>query len=208
MTQPGWGADKWIQRYDRADYWFGTEPAQFLIDQRGYLQSGKSALVIADGEGRNSTFMAQQGMQVTAMDAAENGLAKARALAESRKVTLDYLKADLRTWDWQEAAYDMVVAIFIQFAEPEFRAAIFDGMKRTVKPGGLILLHGFSTDQMQHSSGGPRVLANLYTTALLAEAFADFDILRLEAYEAELKEGPGHNGPAALVDLVARKRAD
>jgi 2-polyprenyl-3-methyl-5-hydroxy-6-metoxy-1,4-benzoquinol methylase len=195
----------WNQRYDRDDYLFGTAPAQFLITQRGALQSGQSALVIADGEGRNSIFIAQQCLHVTAMDASEKGLTKARALADLRGVTLDYQLADLRTWDWQEAAYDIVVAVFIQFADPAFRNAIFDGMKRCVKPGGLILLHGFSTEQMHHSSGGPKVLANLYTTDLLAQAFADFSIERLAAYEAALDEGPGHRGPAALIDLIARR---
>lgn len=195
----------WNQRYDRKDYLFGTEPAQFLVDQREVLKAGQSALVIADGEGRNSVWLAEQGLQVTAMDAAENGLAKARALAEARGVTLTAMLADLRTWNWQEAAFDVVVAVFIQFADPDFRTAIFDGMKRTVKPGGLILLHGFTPAQMQLASGGPRIETHLYTPDMLAEAFGDFDILRLAEYDADLREGPGHDGPAALIDLVARR---
>jgi 2-polyprenyl-3-methyl-5-hydroxy-6-metoxy-1,4-benzoquinol methylase len=195
----------WNQRYDRSDYLFGTKPARFLTRAHGLLQAGNTALVIADGEGRNSTYLAEQGLQVTAMDAAETGLAKARALANLREVTLDYQLADLREWDWQEAAFDCVVAIFIQFAEPDFRKAIFDGMKRTVKPGGLILLHGFSTAQMQNNSGGPKVLANLYSRDLLAEAFEGFTIERLETYDEVLDEGPGHRGMAALADLIARR---
>lgn len=195
----------WNQRYERDDYLFGTEPAQFLIDQRGLFQPGQTALVIADGEGRNSTYLAQLGLTVTAMDAAENGLAKARALADLRGVTLDYQLADLRDWAWQDDAFDCVVAVFIQFAEPAFRDAIFQGMKRTVKPGGRIMLHGFSAAQMDHSSGGPRVLANLYTTDMLRAAFADFSVERLAAYELELREGPGHNGPAAVIDLIAQR---
>lgn len=205
MTQLPWKDQMWNQRYNRDDYLFGTQPAKFLIDQRGLLQPGQSALVIADGEGRNSTFIAQQGLQVTAMDASETGLTKARALADQRGVTLDYRLADLRTWDWEEATFDCVVAVFIQFAEPAFRDAIFAGMKRTVKPGGRIMLHGFSAAQMGYSSGGPRVLANLYTIDMLAAAFADFSIDRLVAYETELSEGPGHNGPAAVIDLIARR---
>lgn len=204
MTGKKWGDSMWNQRYDRADYVFGTEPAQFLVDQRAHVTAGQSALVIADGEGRNSVWLAQQGMQVTAMDAAENGLAKARALADQRGVDLTLQQADLQVWDWQDAAFDVVVAVLIQFADPAFRAAIFDGMKRTVKPGGLVMLHGFTPEQMQNTSGGPRIVENLYTPEMLAEAFADFEILRLAAYDAELREGPGHNGPAALIDLVAR----
>jgi len=195
----------WNQRYDRADYLFGTEPAQFLVDQRGLLQAGQSALVIADGEGRNSVWLAEQGLQVTAMDAAENGLRKARALAEKHGVELTLQLADLRKWEWGEAAFDVGVAVFIQFADPDFRHVIFEGLKRTVKPGGRILLHGFTPEQMQNTSGGPRIVEHLYTAEMLAEAFEDFEIERLEAYTANLTEGPGHDGPAALIDLVARK---
>jgi 2-polyprenyl-3-methyl-5-hydroxy-6-metoxy-1,4-benzoquinol methylase len=205
MTKSKWSASMWNQRYDRKDYLFGTEPAQFLVEQRAHIKPGQSALVIADGEGRNSVWLAQQGLQVTAMDAAENGLNKARALAEQRDVTLTLQQADLREWDWQEAAFDVVVAVFIQFADPDFRRTIFEGMKRTVKPGGMILLHGFTPEQMENTSGGPRVVENLYTPEMLAAAFEGFETLRLEAYEAELSEGPGHDGPAALIDLVARR---
>ncbi|WP_323007976.1 class I SAM-dependent methyltransferase [Pseudorhodobacter sp.] len=195
----------WNQRYDSETYLFGTDPAQFLVDQRLCFQPNQTALVIADGEGRNSTWLAQEGLQVTAMDAAENGLAKARALADQRGVSLTYQLADLRTWDWQADSFDRVVAVFIQFADPAFRKTIFEGMKHTVKPGGLILLHGFTPEQLQNTSGGPRLQENLYTTDMLANAFEDFEILRLQAYEAVLDEGPGHSGPAALIDLVARK---
>lgn len=195
----------WNQRYDRKDYLFGTEPAQFLLDQQESLQAGDSALVIADGEGRNSTFLAQKGLRVTAMDTSKTGLAKAQALAEQRGVAPDFVLGDLRDWVWENAAYDVVVAIFIQFAEPAFRKTIFDGMKRAVKPGGRVMLHGFSVAQMQHDSGGPKVLDNLYTKEMLAEAFAGFKIERLEGYQAVLAEGPGHSGPAALMDLIARR---
>lgn len=205
MTQTTGNGPFWNTRYDRPDYLFGTEPAQFLVDQSGLLKPDQSAFVIADGEGRNSVWLAQQGLQVTAMDSAENGLAKARALAKARGVSLATLFADLNTWDWQEAAYDVVVAVFIQFAHPSFRSAIFEGMKRTVKPGGLILLHGFTPAQMHNTSGGPRIETHLYTPAMLTEAFADFEIIRLAEYEATLTEGPGHDGPAALIDLVARR---
>jgi cyclopropane fatty-acyl-phospholipid synthase-like methyltransferase len=204
MANTNWSGTMWNQRYDRADYLFGTAPAQFLADQQGTLQAGHKALVIADGEGRNSVYLAQKGLQVTAMDSAETGLAKARALAAQRGVNPSFILADLRDWVWQDDAYDLVVAVFIQFAEPAFRTKIFDGMKRTVKPGGRVMLHGFAQAQMQFSSGGPKVLENLYSEAMLADAFHDFHIERLASYEAPLNEGPGHSGPAALIDLIAQ----
>lgn len=195
----------WTEKFAVEDYVYGTAPAQFLLDQAHHLTAGQSALVLADGEGRNGVFLAKRGMAVTSLDGAPTGVAKARRLAVARGVALRALLGDLRDWPWEEAAFDAVVGIFFQFADPDFRSAIFAGIRRTVKPGGLVLLHGFSTGQMGYTSGGPGRLAHLYTPDLLAEAFAGWDILRLETYVATLDEGSGHQGPAALIDLVARK---
>ena len=199
----------WDNRYDTDTYVFGKAPADFLKAQSDLLKKhrGASALAVADGEGRNSVFMAQHGLQVTAMDSSEVGLAKARKLADESGVTVDFQAADLRAWDWQENAFDLVVAIFIQFADPAFRAEIFAGMVKTVKPGGLILLHGYTPKQVEYGTGGPPNPALMYTEDMLRDAFSETEILHLAAYEKVIDEGPGHSGHSALIDLVARKPA-
>jgi len=195
----------WDERYSQPGFLFGTEPANFLVAHEAYLARGLTGLAVADGEGRNSVFMAEKGVKTRALDASEVGIEKARGLAAARSAPVEFVLADLRTWAWEENAYDLVVAIFIQFADPAFRAEIFDGMKRTVKPGGHLLLHGYTPEQVDLGTGGPRARENMYTPDLLRDAFGDMDILRLEAYEAEIGEGAGHSGRSALIDLVARK---
>lgn len=199
----------WDQRYDRDDYLFGTEPAEFLKTHKGLLEQsqGKTALSVADGEGRNSVYLAQHGLHVTAMDASPVGMDKARKLAAENNVTIDFQLADLRQWDWGAQQYDMVVAIFIQFADPAFRTEIFDGMKRALKPGGTILLHGYTPKQIDYKTGGPGVLENLYTEDMLRDAFGDMQINQITAYDKEIHEGPGHSGMSALIDLIATKPA-
>jgi 2-polyprenyl-3-methyl-5-hydroxy-6-metoxy-1,4-benzoquinol methylase len=199
----------WDQRYDRDDYLFGTEPAEFLKSHKGLLEQsqGKTALSVADGEGRNSVYLAQHGLHVTAMDASPVGMEKARKLAAANDVSIDFQLADLRQWDWGAQQYDMVVAIFIQFADPAFRAEIFDGMKRALKPGGTILLHGYTPKQIDYKTGGPGVLENLYTEDMLRDTFGDMQISQLTAYDKEIHEGPGHSGISALIDLIATKPA-
>ena len=54
----------WDERYSIDDYLFGTEPAAFLVAHAHLLQPGSRALVVADGEGRNSVFLAQQGVNL------------------------------------------------------------------------------------------------------------------------------------------------
>jgi len=107
--------------------------------------------------------------------------------------------------DWDAEQYDLVVAIFIQFMGPNDRDIVFEGLKRAVKPGGRILLHGYTPKQLEYGTGGPPILENLYTDELLRQSFGDFTIERLESYEAELREGTGHVGQSAIVDLVARR---
>ncbi len=196
----------WNERYAQAGFLFGTEPARFLVDHQDRLSPGASALAVADGEGRNSVYMAQKGLRVTAFDSSEVAVKKAKGLAAAHNVDVNYQIADIDTWSWKEAAHDLVVAIFIQFSGPEFRDSIFAGMKKTLKPGGVLLLHGYTPKQIAYGTGGPGVAENLYTTQMLNAAFADMDILHIDAYEREINEGEGHCGMSALIDLVARKR--
>ena len=197
----------WNDRYKAPGYLFGTDPAAFLQREVNRLVPGQTVLCIADGEGRNSVFLAQHGHHVTAMDASDVAVDKARALAEERGVTVDFHVADVATWNWDERSYDVVVGIFFQFAGPILRDQIFAGMVRALAPNGLLLLHGYTPAQIAYNTGGPGVVENLYTADLLAERFKDLDILHLAEYEAELSEGTRHVGRSALIDFVARRRA-
>lgn len=196
----------WNDRYKAPGYLFGTEPADFLRREATRLTPGQTALCVADGEGRNSVYLAAQGLHVTAMDASNVAVDKARALAAQRGVTVDFHLADIATWTWSAHQYDVVVGIFFQFAGPALRDAIFAGMGQALADGGLLLLHGYTPGQLDNNTGGPRILENLYTADLLADRFKNLDIKRLVEYEADLSEGDRHVGRSALIDLVAQKR--
>lgn len=195
----------WNSRYDRPDYLFGETPSAFLVTQADRLTPGLTALAIADGEGRNGVWLAERGLTVTTTDIAPRAVEKALALAARRGVSLDAHVTDLDRWDWPEAAFDVIVAIFIQFAAPDARDRLFVHMRRAVKPGGVILMQGYRPEQVAYGTGGPRQVENLYTEALLREAFAGFDILHLEGHDSDVSEGHGHVGRSALIDLVARR---
>jgi SAM-dependent methyltransferase len=198
-------ADFWNGRFASESYVFGTRPAAFVADNAHYIPPRSRVLVPADGEGRNSVFLAELGHHVVATDIADKGIAKAKKLAKGRGVRVEYLHLNLEGWQWPEAAFDAVVGIFIQFARPALRAEMFAGMKRAVRPGGLILLHGYTPKQLEYRTGGPSAVEQLYTEELLRAAFADLEILRLEAYERELDEGEGHRGMSAIIDMIARR---
>ena len=199
--------DRWNARYAGDSYLFGTSPNMFLASQRHLLGPGSRALAVADGEGRNSVWLAEQGRHVTAVDFSAIALEKARRLAASRGVEVTFVQADLATWGWTENSFDVVAAIFIQFADPKLRESIFRGIRRTLVPGGLLLLQGYRPEQLQYGTGGPPHAENMYTEAMLREAFSGFEILHLREHDSIIEEGTGHRGVSALVDLVARKPA-
>ena len=196
----------WDQRYSTTEYIFGTDPAAFLTLHADFLVPGSEALVVADGEGRNSVYLAEHGLRVTAMDVSAVGVDKARSLATERGTTVDFQVSDIMEWSWTPDAYDVVVAVFIQFLDPQQRSIVFDGMQRTLRPGGRLLLHGYRVEQIQYATGGPSDPAHLYTETLLAEAFAKMEIEVLRTYDTTISEGAGHAGMSALIDLIATKR--
>ncbi|MEH6677593.1 SAM-dependent methyltransferase [Phenylobacterium sp.] len=195
----------WDERYQGEAYLFGDAPNAFLAAQAHRLRPGLSALAVADGEGRNGVWLAEQGLDVLSVDSSPVAQAKAARLAQARGTTLRLQEVDLASWTWPEAQFDVVAAIFIQFAGPQLRDQIFAGLKRALKPGGLLLLEGYRPEQIAYGTGGPRAPENLYTEALLRAAFSDFEILELSAYDAVIQEGAGHSGQSALIDLVARR---
>jgi len=196
---------RWNSRFKGEDYHFGTEPNTFLASQAHRLRPGLRALSIADGEGRNSVWLAKQGLDVTAFDVSPVGVEKAQRLAQSAGVKIDYRVANINDWNWDEHPYDVVVAIFIQFATPAERVRIFAGIMRALAPGGLLILQGYGPKQIEYKTGGPPFVEHLYTAALLREQFAAMDILHLAEHDDVIHEGKGHSGMSALVDLVARK---
>jgi cyclopropane fatty-acyl-phospholipid synthase-like methyltransferase len=202
---------RWNNRYrDAGDqYLFGTEPNHFLAHRLGLLQNGRTALSVADGEGRNSVWLAEQGIDVTAVEISPVAVEKARRLAAGRKVELRFILADMLAPGWPpvelHGAFDWVVAIFIQFVGAEDRQRQFATIKQLVRPGGRVLLHGYTPKQLEYRTGGPSDVENLYTEAILREAFADWEIEELVEYEEDISEGLGHKGRSALIGLVARK---
>lgn len=197
----------WNTRYARDDYHFGEEPNAFLRDQAHRFMVGQSALCVADGEGRNSVFLASLGVAVTAFDFSPIAVAKAQRLAARREVAVDYRVGDIFAWDWTASTYDAVVAIFIQFMSPDERNPVFDGMLKAVKPEGLLLLQGYRPEQIEYGTGGPPRRENMYTAAWLTSRLAGWDVVELNAHDTALEEGHGHRGMSALIDLVARKPA-
>ena len=196
----------WDQRFAADDYVFGTDPAKALLKLETYLVPGGKTLVVADGEGRNSVYLASKGFDVTATDYSEVGLAKAGRLADERNVSVHYVVEDIFERDWSSEQYDNVVAVFIQFVPPSHMTKVLSGLATALKPYGTLLVHGYTPKQVEFGTGGPTNPEHMYTEAVLRDVYQHLDIRLCEEYRDMLDEGSGHSGKSALIDFVGIKK--
>jgi SAM-dependent methyltransferase len=155
--------------------------------------------------GRNGVWLAEQGLDVVSLDFSPAAQNKAWALAAERGVKVTFVRADVHVWDYPQTAFDVVVEIFAQFSPPARRAIKWRDMRRALKSGGVLIIQGYTPKQLEYGTGGPKQIENLYTRAMLEQAFGDFRDVRAIEEEREMREGTSHAGMSAVIGLTAIK---
>ncbi|KAB7706216.1 methyltransferase domain-containing protein [Bacillus aerolatus] len=194
----------WNTRFQAQNYVYGTEPNVFLSEFQKKIKISGEALAIAEGEGRNAVYLAEQGMKVTAWDYAESGLAKTNKLAEERDVMVNTELVDLNQAKWSKDKWDEIVCIFGHFPT-ELRQKTLQGVKEAVKPGGYYLTEVYSHYQIPYKSGGPQELDFLYKPEEFLRTFADWRIVHFFMGEVVRHEGELHNGLSHVIQFVGQK---
>jgi SAM-dependent methyltransferase len=197
--------DRWETRYRVPDYVFGQEPNYFLAACKRLLPKSGTALAVADGEGRNGVWLAEQGLDVVSLDFSPSAQGKAAELTRARGVRMRIERGDVHDWDYPDEAFDVVCEVFTQFSTPAERARKWAGMKKTLKPNGLLLLIGYTPKQLQYGTGGPKEIEQLYTRALLEEAFGAFRNVTIVEEELDMHGGASHAGLSAVIHLTGWK---
>jgi 2-polyprenyl-3-methyl-5-hydroxy-6-metoxy-1,4-benzoquinol methylase len=95
-------AQTWNNRFAKDGYVFGTEPNEWLRRHASLWKAGSRILCVADGEGRNSVWLAKLGHQVQAFDISDVGFAKARRLAQESQVNVDFAVAGCDDFAWKQ----------------------------------------------------------------------------------------------------------
>jgi SAM-dependent methyltransferase len=200
MTAPG----HFDERYATDEYFYGTEPNDFLRDHAGALPARGRVLCLGEGEGRNAVFLAAQGLEVTAVDASAVGLAKAERLARERGVRIVTVQADLADYDLGHDAWDGIVSIFCHLP-PALRARVHRDVAVALRAGGVFLLEAYAPAQLEFRTGGPRTVELLATLAALRAELANLEFELAVEREREVHEGRGHGGRSAVVQIIARR---
>ena len=194
----------WDERYGGEEFFYGTEPNEFLVSRSGDFLTGGKLLCLGDGEGRNSVFLASQGFAVTALDLSAAGLEKARKLAAARGVSIKTLVADLNDFELGDQAWDGIVSIWCHLPSI-LRQKVHLGCQRALKPDGLFLLEAYRPAQIERDTGGPKDVDMLPSLDLLNQELASLHPILGQEIEREVLEGPGHTGASAVVQWIGRK---
>lgn len=193
----------WDERFASEEYAYGTEPNDFLVANATRIPSGR-VLCLADGEGRNGVWLAQQGYDVTAVDLSTVGLEKARKLAASRNVSIKTIHADLAEFNIAPNEWDGIVAIFCHLPPP-IRHRLFQQAVAGLHPNGVFLLEAYTPKQLEFKTGGPNSLELLMTRGALQDDLSGLDFVIAQEVEREIHEGRFHNGRSATVQILASK---
>lgn len=193
----------WDERYSQAEFAYGKSPNDFLKQHIARLHKGRS-LCLADGEGRNSVFLAEHEHDVVAVDQSAPGMQKARQLAEEKSVSIEAIVAGLADFTIEQNSWDNIVSIFCHLPV-DLRKQVHAAAVRGLKSGGILLLEAYTPEQIDLGTGGPPVAEMTMTLELLQDELQGLEFLHAEEKQREVVEGLYHTGIGAVVQLIARK---
>lgn len=198
----------WDERYSDSEYIFGVEPNDFLKDEFERIPAGARVLCLAEGEGRNAVFLAQNGYEVTGIDSSKVGLDKAQQLAKNKGVTITTQVVDLADYEFGEQQWDAIVVMWVHLPTA-LRQQVHAQIAPALKLGGVLILEAYTQQQLTMDAvGGP--------PASEKQRFGALSILRDELAELQeiigiektrmVSEGTRHHGLSAVVQFIAQKK--
>jgi SAM-dependent methyltransferase len=197
---------EWDKRYNCVHFIYGTEPNEFLMQSVSQLKPESKILCLADGEGRNSTYLAKLGHHVTAIDFSSIAKEKALGLAKENHVKINYIVCDMNEYPFKDNQWDAVVSIFAH-TDSAIRHKIWNSVKYSLKKNGLFILEAYHPNQIlfNYNSGGPKNIDWLVSLDDIMTSFQNFKPCHQSEVEREVNEGTLHHGKAFVTQYIGQK---
>jgi SAM-dependent methyltransferase len=199
MTNP------WDERYRTQEYYYGTEPNDFLKENAWRIPSNGKVLCLAEGEGRNAVYLAGLGFEVTAVDGSRVGLEKLSKLAHSKGVRVQTVVSDLNEFNLGLRQWDGIVSIWCH-VPPLVRGKLHRQVVDGLRLGGAFLLESYHPRQLEYKTGGPPSADLMMTKDSLSRELDGLEFELLREFDRDVHEGRGHKGKSAVVQCVARRK--
>jgi 2-polyprenyl-3-methyl-5-hydroxy-6-metoxy-1,4-benzoquinol methylase len=191
--------EDWNRRWQERELHVRADESRVLVQEVDGLTPGR-ALDLACGAGRNAIWLAERGWRVTGVDFSDVALAQARRAARERGVAVDWVDADVRTFEPEPGAFDLVLVFFLHLP-PEERSAVLARAAAALAPGGTLLVTGHDLANLGTGAPGPSNPLVLYTADDVAAELADLTIEKAERVTRTVESDAGE---VTAVDSLVR----
>lgn len=193
----------WNERYRERGAVWGTAPNQFVADRLATMEPGR-VLDLGSGQGRNAIWLAQQGHRVTAVDISDVATAQGREIAAELGVDVEFVAANLETWEPDPERFDLVVLAYMQAPE-HIRKPLHAKAVNALVDGGRVLVVAHHRDNLEQGVGGPPTLDVLLDEQSLAEDFADLVVIENSRVIRRV-DNDGQVGDAIDIVFIGERR--
>ncbi len=191
----GHGAREWDSRYSGPDRVWSAAPNAWVAATIRTWFTGR-ALDLGAGEGRHAVWLASLGWQVTAVDFSPVGIERGRRGAQELGVEVDWVVADVRTWEPPAGVtFDLVLLAYLHL-----EGDVLSRARDWVAPGGALVVIGHALRNLTEGVGGPSDARLLHTEAEYRAASEGLVVEHLGEVVRHLPEGD-----AIDLALVARR---
>ena len=176
---------------------FPTKYPNKWLEKWNIFPSKGKILDLATGLGANALYLASQGMNIIAIDIAEDAVLSIKKTAFSRQLKLHLVIADLDSFYLPENYFDGVICFYY------LNRKLFSGIKKSLKSGGVFIMQTYLDPQIHDTCSHHRY--DLKKEELLVE-FDGFEILDYNeqtSFGIALKDDSQLNSTASI---CARKR--
>jgi len=187
--------DDWNRRWQERGCHCEDDPIGVAGEEIDALPPGR-ALDLGCGAGRAAVWLASRGWRVTAVDFSEAALELGRATGAD----VDWVLADVREYDPEPGAFDLVLVLYIHLPMNELDDVLARA-RTALATGGTLVVAGHDVANLGTGAPGPTDPNLLYTAEGLAEKLAGLDIRR-----AERVTRPTHGTEAVDTFVVAGRR--
>jgi tellurite methyltransferase len=168
------------------------------------LPHGAKALDLGCGEGRNALFLAENGLEVTAVDVSAGGIRKLEHLAAAKGLRLRSEVGDMRDYPFRES-FDLIVAHgCLHLVERVSWRSLLRQFKQHTRRGGYNVAAVF-TDTIEPPDDLKKFCLGLFGEGELFDYYEDWIPCRRESYVLDDQHPGGAKHRHPINKIVARK---
>lgn len=192
------------EKYNSEEFFYGTSANDFLKEKSLALYTNSLILSLGEGEGRNAIYLAKQGHRIIAVDESNIGLKKAQNFALQNNVQIETISCDISKFKFVENTYDAIISIWFHLPS-QLRKSIHEKCVKALKPGGFFILEAYTPEQLEYATGGPKNVDMLMRLIDLKSELQGLRIINETETIRMVKEGVGHDGMSAVVQILGQK---